>query len=468
MTLYLLKSAVCLLATLLFYKGVLERQNLPRFNRFYLLGSLLFALTAPLVPVEPDALGLPVEPIQLPEVVSALPDMNLATPSPVVAPLATAAPKTDHISAGLWVYGLITILLLLRFGLNVFRLLHLARTNPTVRLHEATVVLLPTDVLPHAFGNYLFVSQSAYESHAIEPELFTHERAHIRQRHTLDILFVEWLLAVGWFNPLLYFFKRAIQLNHEFLADRAVTAQCYDVAHYQELLLSKLTSSPAFALTSTLTFQTTKQRFTMMTKHTSRLGAGLAMGSALVLFAGLLTVVGSSTLAQVAPAPQAQPTKEQTKPAPRQPKVPTSTRRPQLSVAELEDRFGNIEVQLPMKNRKPVYKKFSDLTPEQKKHVVYIAPEPTKTPSEAEFEKWKNEKIYGMWVDGKRTRNFVNTSLKASDIVAFSGSYVHKNARQPEGYLYQMDVMTAPYYEKYLKDEAEKPFLIYIERYWGK
>lgn len=454
---YLLKSAVCLLATLLFYKLVLERQKQLRFNRFFLLGSLVFSAVAPLLAFELPTDELPFSPAPFLDRV----EQDLVKPA-LPIPQSTE-PTGNAPNYVLWLYGFVTTLLLIRFGRNVYFLLRLARLHPTSSLNGATLVLLPTDVLPHTFGHYLFVSRSAYENHAIEPELFTHELAHIHQRHTLDILFVELLLTIAWFNPLLYLFKRAIQLNHEFLADRAVTVRHQSIAHYQRLLLSKLTPGPSLALTSTLTFQTTKQRFVMMTKHTSRFAGLLATGCSVLLFAALLFAFGTQTIAQVAPAA---PTKPQTTTA--QPGKPRGGRVPQLTVAEMEQRFTDKLVHMPMENRKPVYKKFNELTSEQKKHVVYIAPEERMTPNEAEFERWKNPKIFGMWVDGKRVRNFANTKLKASDIVAYSGSYVHKNARQPEGYLYQMDVMTAPYYKKYLKECEESPFLSYIERYTAK
>ena len=69
-------------------------------------------------------------------------------------------------------------------------------------------------------------------------ELIAHEKAHLDQKHTLDVLFVEILQIVFWFNPLLLFYKRAIKLNHEFLADQAVNAQFQSVKNYQNLLLA--------------------------------------------------------------------------------------------------------------------------------------------------------------------------------------------------------------------------------------
>lgn len=82
-----------------------------------------------------------------------------------------------------------------------------------------TLVLLKDDVLPFTFLNYFFVSQKQYNESALEPEILEHELAHIQQRHSCDILFIEILKCVFWFNPILVLYKKAIELNHEFLAD---------------------------------------------------------------------------------------------------------------------------------------------------------------------------------------------------------------------------------------------------------
>jgi bla regulator protein blaR1 len=127
----------------------------------------------------------------------------------------------------------------------------------------------------------------------------------------------------------------------------------------------------------------------------------------------------------------------------------------------MDQRFGDKLVQIPGTRRRELsrYVRFSSLTTEQKRHVTYIGPEPAKTPSEAEFNRWKNPRQFGIWLDGKRSRNFANTRLTASDIAAYSGSYVYKNARQPEGYLYQMELMTHARYAAYLKEQEQSPFL---------
>lgn len=445
MILYLLKSGFCLLVSLGFYKLVLEPEKMHRFNRVYLLVSLAFSFLAPLVSIKlgpelvPFTEALPVQYVR----------QGLETGLNQTVGLPT---DRWEITDLFWLtYWLIATLLLVRFGRNLHVLFRQISRHATEPLGAATLVLLPENGLPYTFLNYLFVDRTAYESRAIEQELFTHELAHIRQRHSLDILLIEGLICFFWFNPLLIWFRQAIQLNHEFLADEAVTNQNPNVVHYQYLLLSKLTSTAPVFLTSTLTFQTTKQRFAMMTKQTSRAKMGLAASSAILLLLGISVAVSTQTVAQVAPATK--PNQVQSKPA--------SQRLPKLDVAEMEQRFGDKLVSIHSKKNgpKPTHKRFSDLTADEKKRVIYLAPESRKTPTEAEFEAWKNPKKYGIWVNEKRTRNFANTSLKAADIVAFSGSYVHKNARQPEGYLYQMELSTQEGYDAYIKRRTEEPLL---------
>ena len=443
---YLLKSGVCLLVSLVLYKCLLENEKMHRFNRFYLLSSLGVSMLAPLVP--PDVLPgtIPFVPTTPPFVERGL-AATVTTLGQVVA-----QPQANQSATNFWgiTYWFISALLLIRFSRNLHVLFTKISRHPTVPRAGVTYVLLPENALPHAFLHYLFVNQKAYQNRTIEDELFTHELAHIRQRHSIDILLIELLTCFFWFNPMLIWFNRAIRLNYEFLADETVINQSSNVVSYQHLLLNKLTPVPPVFLTSTLTFQTTKQRFKMMTKQTSPAKKGAAAISAVLLLVMLTITVNTQTTAQVGSTPT-KPTVAG-KPGPKT----------DMDVAEMERRFGTKMVTLPNRDkyRRAPQKKFSELTAAEKRQVIYLAPEARETPTEAEFTAWKNAQKYGVWVNEKRIRNFANTLLTASDIVAYSGSYVHKNARQPEGYLYQMDLMTNQHYEAYLKESAESPFLI--------
>ncbi|MBC8152047.1 MAG: hypothetical protein H7Z72_03970 [Bacteroidetes bacterium] len=442
MTAYLLKSGLSLLLTLGFYKLWLENERLHRFKRAYLAGSLLFSALTPLIERWPAPLPL----ADAPPIESVERGLALTLHRVGLQP----EPGDVGSTYWLWLYGIVTTVMLARFARNVYTLIRKATDNPSQPFRGATLVRLSATGLPYTFLHYLFVSAAAYQQGEIEDELFTHELAHIRQRHSLDVLLVEFLLCFGWFNPLLGWFKQAIQLNHEFLADEAVNMTHQNVTHYQRLLLSKLIPTASVRLTSTLLFQTTKQRFIMMTKHTTRAKLGLVGGGSALLFGTLTVLITTSVPAQV--TPPASPTATHRSPV----------RQPQPEVAEMERLYGNKLVHVPGRPNEPksFRRRYSDLTDAEKKLVIYIPPQPQKSPTEAEFIAWKNPRKYGIWVDGRRTRNFVDTPLQATDIISYSGSFVHKNARQPEGYLYQMDLMTRKGYDDYMKEQVQSPLLI--------
>jgi hypothetical protein len=178
--------------------------------------------------------------------------------------------KTDYSVPLIWsLYGLITSLFLIRFGLNLKQILTTIQSHPTVKYKNANLVLLDQKVLPHTFLNYIFITKNEFETHQIENELFVHEYTHVSEKHSWDILFVEILKTLFWFNPLFIIYKKAIQLNHEFISDEKVVQTHTNVPFYQSLLLSKANGNSTFYLASNLNFLITKKRLIMMTKPKS-------------------------------------------------------------------------------------------------------------------------------------------------------------------------------------------------------
>ncbi len=295
MTAFLLTSGISMAVLLALYYLLLQREKMHRFNRFYLLGSILVSLVLPL--------------INIPIYVEAEAVETATTATNVLQPTVMGQEESiNHWRYVLWgVYALVTMLFSIRFALNIYRFYSVKKQSNTLSYKGATVVLLNEVVAPHTFFSNIFVSRDDYNNRHTEPELFTHELAHVNQRHTLDILFIEALKTLMWFNPLIYFYKRAIQLNHEFLADAATLSQHHNVTNYQSLLLGKTQPALHFALASSINFSITKKRFIMMTKTTSKSKATLLKLAALPVLAGLVYALSTETVAQKMPQAPAKP-----------------------------------------------------------------------------------------------------------------------------------------------------------------
>ncbi|WP_296142635.1 M56 family metallopeptidase [uncultured Flavobacterium sp.] len=275
---FLIKSSLCLILLLGVYKFFLEKEKISVFNRFYLLGSLIISFAIPFVKFE-----LQQDFVQhnlLPDAIQTIQGNTIIINQ-----------KSNSFSIILWTfYAIITTLFVIRFGKNIYEFISKIKANPKERFEISTLVLIEEKILPHTFLNYIFINRNDYENRKIEGELFVHELTHVRQKHTLDILFIEILKTIFWFNPILIFYKKAIQLNHEFLADEKVVKSYNNVPFYQNLLLEKASWNSNFYLASNLNFLVTKKRLIMMTKTTSKSRALLKKLSVLPVLAGLVFI----------------------------------------------------------------------------------------------------------------------------------------------------------------------------------
>ena len=257
---YLLKSGLLLAVFFAVYKLVLENEKMLRFNRAYLIGSLIFSFVIPLQLFSVKAMfETGINTIQL--------DGIIIRTSPVSL-------NENYIVNSIFdilirVYVIVSIVLTFRFILNVVSFFMKLKGKETRLVDGVKVILVEETVLPHSFWNTIFINKREFEMGKIPSELIAHEKAHLEQKHTLDVLFVEALRIVFWVNPILPYFIKAIKLNHEFLADEAVNKQFGEVSNYQNLLLEFASNKRTVPLASNINYQITKKRLLMMTKKES-------------------------------------------------------------------------------------------------------------------------------------------------------------------------------------------------------
>ena len=261
----LLKSSACLAILMLFYKMVLEPLNHHHFKRFYLLAALLTSAIIPFITfikyVEPTFdFG-----IYDPE--------SMTTPPyfPAELPTITQEQPNTFLPALLWtIYTIGVIVFSTRFILNLIKISSKIKTHQKVKTSTFINVLIEKLAVPHTFFNYIFLNKSAFENNEIPQEVLLHEQTHAKQKHSLDILFLEILQIIFWFNPLLYFIKKDIKLNHEFLADQQVLKNGYHPKTYQNLLLRFSSNQKELALVNAINYASIKKRLTIMNTQTSQ------------------------------------------------------------------------------------------------------------------------------------------------------------------------------------------------------
>lgn len=261
---FILKMTICAALLLVVYFFLFEKEKMHRFKRFYLLFSLVFSLTIPLLTIE---FSYPI-----PFLIEQATTQETITSVTTVQGEHTMATSQNPVNfQNILLIGCVFIsgILLLRFLSNVVGLLVSIRKCEVIGQGSLKLVLVEEDIIPHSFFQYVFVNKHNYQRGVIEIEVLTHEKIHIRQRHSLDILFIEFLLILFWFNPILYLYRDRMKLNHEFLADEGVIERFENVPQYQMMLITKVAQQSNLSLTSDLNYSLTKKRLIMMTKKTS-------------------------------------------------------------------------------------------------------------------------------------------------------------------------------------------------------
>ncbi|MCC9166710.1 M56 family metallopeptidase [Pontibacter harenae] len=289
---YLLESGVCLAAFYLLYLVALRKETSFQYNRFYLLAAVAISFLLPL--------------LQLP----LLPQQTAASFQPIVSQLApfviyASAEDAAEISRGiswpnivLMVYAIGCCFFIYRFLHQLYGLYQFIRQHQTEITRWNGISLINTNgrFSTFSFLNYIFWNNSQPLNQAEREQVLQHEAVHVRQGHSFDMLFLELLQIVFWFNPLLLLYKKALISTHEFIADAQVLRQA-DRQAYAHLLAKQVCLKMEFAIGNYFNKSLTLKRMKMIQtqKHHTSFARKIA---ALPLLACLLFVFSCDSLAE--------------------------------------------------------------------------------------------------------------------------------------------------------------------------
>ncbi|MBK3515919.1 M56 family metallopeptidase [Carboxylicivirga marina] len=254
---YLFESAIILGLLTAFYRLVLHAEPTFKFNRFYLLLSLLVATIAPILTFVVYRTIAPEGEVYVGNVIEAITVYAQNTKAVVV-------PVVAQSSAFKWLYIVGCIGLLVRLLFGFIRLGGLAGKVKLVSYEGYKVADLPGQFNPFSFFHVVFVNQSRYSDKELE-QIMIHELTHVKLKHSWDVLLLEVLLIVQWFNPFAWFLRSLLKELHEFQADKQVLKKGYSAKSYKELLLFQATGTRLLPVNN-FNQSLTKKRFTMMKK----------------------------------------------------------------------------------------------------------------------------------------------------------------------------------------------------------
>lgn len=251
---YSIESAVCLAILYLLYHLFLRKSSPLQYNRAYLLIALLLSLSLPLIEFTYD-------PNQTLPVLNALNQFGREVSSEIIIEAEKAYSYTITATSQkpflLWWEALILLYFIgvtfmgLRFLVRLRLIKEFIWYKRHVTRYKDRYFLVRTEgqMCNMSFLNYLFYDDSQNLSEEEKAQVIAHEKAHIDQKHSYDILFTELLKIFFWFNPLIYLYKDLISEVHEYLADQTAV-RTSNVHNYTQLLIQTVLKKMGLDLAS--------------------------------------------------------------------------------------------------------------------------------------------------------------------------------------------------------------------------
>lgn len=330
---YLLETGLCLSLLYLAYWLFLRKETYFNFNRLFLVGSLILALVVPLLhmgiripqgsSLENPAKGIVKFRSSYEEMIRWIDADFGAEPGSVHSMGKSGRPGHPSNEEGqipvagshgsmaqrieaerglqradtgnilslskilLFIYIGGVVYFLSRFIYLVIRLFLLAKRNRVTRQAGFRMVEIKEDISPFSFFRFLFINNGSFEGSELD-HVLEHEKAHIRQKHSMDHLFAHGLAVFQWFNPFAWQIRKALKTTHEYIADRQVLGKGIELFDYQSLLLKQVIGYHSVELVNNFNLKPIKKRIAMMNKSRSgipaKLKAMLVIPFALIIF----------------------------------------------------------------------------------------------------------------------------------------------------------------------------------------
>ena len=272
---YLLKSATLLTVFVALFVALMQQETYHRLNRFTLLAIIALSLALPCVNLgieTPFSRLFAQEPAPIAEKTS------IEIASTEILPIAQAVPTEattpidwGNVAAAIYIAGVIILLVRL-----VFMYAGLARTinrgtptpaepytNEKIKLR----VREEEEIKPFSWFRHVVINRTDLQESG--REILTHEAAHARSLHSMDIIIIDLLILLQWFNPMAWFTKYCMKNIHEYEADEAVINSGTNVERYQQMIIKKAVGARLYSIANSFNHSSTFKRITMMCKKKS-------------------------------------------------------------------------------------------------------------------------------------------------------------------------------------------------------
>jgi N-acetylmuramoyl-L-alanine amidase len=257
---YLLKVIICSGILCGYYFIALRNKAFHRWNRFYLLATIAISLTIPLMKINFFA--------------------NAGDNGTVVTVLQTISygdevvvENSGHnsfqldaenvVEAG---YLLVSVIFLFIFFASLYKINRLRKRYPETKIEDISFVNTDAKGTPFSFFKFIFWNKAIDIYSSSGQQIFNHEIAHVKEKHSYDKVFMNVVLIFFWINPFFWLIRKELYMIHEFIADKEALEDS-NVNAFAEMILHTVYPGQNFSLTNNFFYSPIKRRLLMLTKN---------------------------------------------------------------------------------------------------------------------------------------------------------------------------------------------------------
>ena len=285
---YLFESSVCLLVFYFFFWLFLSRDTFFSRNRYYLLGAIILSLTIPLLssnfkvkthkkPTTPINLIIELKNGYNNNFVKEINEIHHFPAKYSMLSQELYIKKMANLKMGrkifilklsLLIYYVGFIIFLSHFIIGIIRLVLIILKSRIKRENGINIVFISDTISPFSFFNFIFINSSTQTDNEYT-QIILHEKGHITQFHSYDLILLEALTIILWFNPITWKYKKSMRLIHECLADKNVIQQGFNLNKYQSIILKQCMNLNQIGLTNNFSLPILKRRLSIMAQSKS-------------------------------------------------------------------------------------------------------------------------------------------------------------------------------------------------------
>lgn len=288
--LYFAKVNGLIILFYLMYVLFLRKETFFVSNRWYFIIGLLLSIVLPLITFTKT---IWVEPAPVAEFYpEIIPINSTITENPI------QENPIDWTLIVLSAYLVISIVIILKIGVELASFYNKIRKHNKQKTTDFTLIHSTTTENPFSFFHYIVINPNLFSEAELQ-HILTHENIHVKQKHSIDVLFGKLFCALFWVNPIIWLYRKAMLQNLEFIADNETFQQIENKYEYQKTLLKVVTHQHDLSITNQFYQSLIKKRIVMLHTNQSHQKNAWKYATILPLLVGFMLLFQIETVAQV-------------------------------------------------------------------------------------------------------------------------------------------------------------------------